>query len=321
MATTDGIGNMKRWTKTQLLNKCKELNIKEDKLDTLTNKELQNKIKQVINASKKQDNLIQLELGKENKTNEQSQIGKFFVREQDAQNKNIKYFECVDYKKDQQVYIFNYEKEVIQVPIEVVKDLFIEVEPPTIVEEKDIVNEQPQQDVKKNIITEEEQKALETIVTKNEIKVTKEKEQSEKQPYVGPGRGRITALIKCFTDPERTKLVKEFTTIADARNFLGVKAVGNSLERASETGKISRGYYWTLEEIDLPAPPTKKQLKQQNKNKKKEIKVEKQDTELIIVENPVQDLLIEDTIIEPIIKKQKDNKEDKEEDFDIFEGL
>ena len=55
------------------------------------------------------------------------------------------------------------------------------------------------------------------------------------------------ADIKCYRDKERTDLVAEFKSFPEVRKFLNVQAVGDSLERASESGKPSRGYYWRVE--------------------------------------------------------------------------
>lgn len=57
------------------------------------------------------------------------------------------------------------------------------------------------------------------------------------------------ADIKCYRDKERTDLVVEFKSFPEVRKFLNVKAIGDSLERASESGKSSRGYYWRVENI------------------------------------------------------------------------
>lgn len=57
------------------------------------------------------------------------------------------------------------------------------------------------------------------------------------------------ADIKCYRDKERTDLVAEFKSFPEVREFLNVKSVGDSLERASESGKPSRGYYWRVENI------------------------------------------------------------------------
>ena len=53
--------------------------------------------------------------------------------------------------------------------------------------------------------------------------------------------------IKYNRDKERTDLVAEFKSFPEVRKFLNVQAVGDSLERASESGKPSRGYYWRVE--------------------------------------------------------------------------
>lgn len=57
------------------------------------------------------------------------------------------------------------------------------------------------------------------------------------------------ADIKCYRDKERTDLVAEFKSFPEVREFLNVKSVGTSLERASKTGKPSRGYYWRVENL------------------------------------------------------------------------
>lgn len=63
--------------------------------------------------------------------------------------------------------------------------------------------------------------------------------------------GKIAcADIKCYCDKERTDLKAEFKTFRDARNFLGVKRLGESLEKASETGRLAFGYYWDVGPIE-----------------------------------------------------------------------
>ena len=57
------------------------------------------------------------------------------------------------------------------------------------------------------------------------------------------------ADIKCYRDKDRTDLVAEFKSFPEVRRFLNVQAVGDSLERASESGKPSRGYYWRVENL------------------------------------------------------------------------
>ena len=67
---------------------------------------------------------------------------------------------------------------------------------------------------------------------------------------MGKNAGTVAlADIKCYRDKERTDLVAEFKSFPEVRKFLNVQAVGDSLERASETGKPSRGYYWRIENL------------------------------------------------------------------------
>lgn len=67
---------------------------------------------------------------------------------------------------------------------------------------------------------------------------------------MGKNAGTLAlADIKCYRDKERTDLVAEFKSFPEVREFLNVKSVGDSLERASETGKPSRGYYWRVENL------------------------------------------------------------------------
>lgn len=63
------------------------------------------------------------------------------------------------------------------------------------------------------------------------------------------GRTACLADIKCYRDKERTDLVAEFKSFPEVREFLNVKSVGDSLEKASESGKPSRGYYWRVENL------------------------------------------------------------------------
>ena len=58
---------------------------------------------------------------------------------------------------------------------------------------------------------------------------------------------KLLADITCYSDKERTKVVKTFKSFKEVREWLGVKSVGNSLENASEKGTLSRGYYWRVE--------------------------------------------------------------------------
>lgn len=63
------------------------------------------------------------------------------------------------------------------------------------------------------------------------------------------------ADIKCYRDKERTDLVAEFKSFPEVKEFLKVTNVGTSLERASESGKPSRGYYWRVENLRYGARP------------------------------------------------------------------
>ena len=63
------------------------------------------------------------------------------------------------------------------------------------------------------------------------------------------GRTACLADIKCYRDKERTDLVAEFKSFPEVKEFLKVTNVGTSLERASESGKPSRGYYWRVENL------------------------------------------------------------------------
>lgn len=63
------------------------------------------------------------------------------------------------------------------------------------------------------------------------------------------------ANIKCYRDKERTDLVAEFKSFPEVKEFLKVTNVGTSLEKASESGKPSRGYYWRVENLRYGARP------------------------------------------------------------------
>ena len=56
----------------------------------------------------------------------------------------------------------------------------------------------------------------------------------------------LKANITVYSDPQRTQVIATFDTFAQAKVWLGVTNVGTSLERASETGKPSRGYWWKV---------------------------------------------------------------------------
>ena len=56
----------------------------------------------------------------------------------------------------------------------------------------------------------------------------------------------LKAKITAYSNAERTEIVKTFNTFVEAKKWLGVTNVGNSLENASAKGTKSRGYYWTV---------------------------------------------------------------------------
>ena len=56
----------------------------------------------------------------------------------------------------------------------------------------------------------------------------------------------LKAKITAYSDAQRTQVVKEFESFVEAKRWLEVTNVGTSLERASETGKPSRGYWWRV---------------------------------------------------------------------------
>ena len=94
-----------------------------------------------------------------------------------------------------------------------------------------------EQEIKIEKVKTEEIKVAEVKKDKENNSIKKEKkEKKPKERLIGPGRGRKTAKILCFETPDRKNPIQEFTTFADARYFLGVKSVGTSLEKASETG-------------------------------------------------------------------------------------
>ena len=112
---------------------------------------------------------------------------------------------------------------------------------------------------KQQIAVEVPANAVETTVAP--VQVTQQKQPAQKQPvqklkmvnrygetveYNPIASTAIKAKITAFSDPQRTQIVKEFGSFVEAKKWLKVTNVGNSLERASETGKMSRGFYWLV---------------------------------------------------------------------------
>lgn len=56
----------------------------------------------------------------------------------------------------------------------------------------------------------------------------------------------LKAKITAYSDAQRTQIVKEFSSFVEAKRWLEVSNLGTSLERASDTGKPSRGYWWRV---------------------------------------------------------------------------
>ena len=115
----------------------------------------------------------------------------------------------------------------------------------------------------------------------NKKEQDKPKTPRKSEPFIGPGRGRIEANIMCYDSSERKVAIHEFSTFADARNFLGLKAIGNNIEKASESGKPYKGFWWKTENIVYPEKVIKKQKSKKEapivaeiKDKKNTVKVE-----------------------------------------------
>lgn len=64
--------------------------------------------------------------------------------------------------------------------------------------------------------------------------------------YKAVSNRALKAKITAYSDAQRTQIVAQFDTFVDAKKWLEVKNVGTSLEDASATGKMSRGYYWRV---------------------------------------------------------------------------
>ena len=101
----------------------------------------------------------------------------------------------------------------------------------------------------------EEVKVVEPTTNTSEVKEVKPQEAATKTittckgnviTYKAVSNRALKAKITAFSDAQRTKVVAEFNTFVDAKKWLEVTNVGNSLENASATGKMSRGYYWKV---------------------------------------------------------------------------
>ena len=70
--------------------------------------------------------------------------------------------------------------------------------------------------------------------------------KGNKVTYKAVSNRALKAKITAYSDAQRTQIVAQFDTFVDAKKWLEVTNVGNSLENASATGKMSRGYYWKV---------------------------------------------------------------------------
>lgn len=106
---------------------------------------------------------------------------------------------------------------------------------------------------KKEVV--KEVKVIEPTTGTSEVKEVKQQQPATKTittckgnviTYKAVSNRALKAKITAYSDAQRTKIVAEFDTFVDAKKWLEVTNVGNSLENASATGKISRGYYWRV---------------------------------------------------------------------------
>ena len=106
---------------------------------------------------------------------------------------------------------------------------------------------------KKEVV--KEVKVIEPTTGTSEVKEVKQQQQATKTittckgntvTYKAVSNRALKAKITAFSDAQRTKVVAEFDTFVDAKKWLEVTNVGTSLENASATGKMSRGYYWKV---------------------------------------------------------------------------
>ena len=296
--------SLKQWKKEKILKICEEYSIPvNDELAQKTKKEIEHmiveKAKQ-LNEQEAQGTAVDISTLEELQINAKEFIGKSFIRKDDTSNRpNV--FKCE--KEESNGLLFTFDGGKIVVPIEEVVDLF------TLYEEKKLKQETllikiPTTVEKKE---KEEPKVIKIDInqSKNKTEKGKKSETKKKEPLVGAGRGRLTAKIQCFDSPERKVPIKEFNTFADARIFLNVKSVGTSLERASETGRPSRGYWWIVRDIGKP-------------NTTKEVEIPKQQEKLVEEPKNTEKEIQEEPFVTPPVMKKPRKKKQKEEDIDDF---
>ena len=212
-------------------------------------------------------------------------LGKKFIRLDDKSD-YPSYFECVDVKDNEA--LFKYDGGQITIMLEEVPKYLT---PAPIKKDPAIVIDLPTSTL-----------VLDDTKKKGKSKETKSTESKETKNSKS-GKGRLMARIQCFDSPERKKPIHEFSSFVDAKKFLGVKNVGTSLERASETGKPSRGYWWRVDNIGYENKGTP------NNEEIKKDKVVGLNEEILI--SPPENQ-----------KENKNNEDDNNEDtIDIFEDI
>ena len=240
-----------------------------------------------------------------------------FIRTDDDLNNNPTIFKCINVNKNSLKFRFD-ENKTLEVKIDELDTLLKPINAADKVNKKE-------QEIKIEKVKTEEIKVAEVKKDKENNSIKKEKkEKKPKERLIGPGRGRKTAKILCFETPDRKNPIQEFTTFADARYFLGVKSVGTSLEKASETGKPSHGYWWTVIEMDISSEDIKPKKENATKTKKNVVS----DVEDVLITPPVLAVESKGTE-EPLIympqhkgkaKKKEEPDEDEDNIFqDIFE--
>lgn len=252
-------------------------------------------------------------------------VGKKYIRKQDTGLNNPDKFECVGYKKDGTL-TFKFPQGKIDIPVDLLEEQFYPYVPKSKTKEK-------QKDDKltitipgteKEVIDENKVIKIEVGKNKKESKPKKPKQENKepKKTGEGGGRGRLYAKILCFDSPERKNPIHQFNSFVEAKEFLQVKNVGDSLEKASASGKSSRGYWWIvqnihyesnkkedklIQEVVCKETPTQEEIKEQPKIQETE---KKQEQEIILPING------------KFKPKQKDKiKDDGQQEFELMENL
>lgn len=325
--------SLKQWRKEKIIEICKEYNIPiDDELKQKTKREIEHMIISRAEELNKQEednpvpveeeNQLQIEETENTNTTSDDLIGKLFKRVDDETN-NPNVFKCE--RKEHNGFLFSFNGGTIVIDEDSINELLVPYE------KNNKVKETPQEQENQNkqetttlvievphTINKEKSNDTPKVIKIDTSKKKNEKSKTEtknSKPIVGAGRGRLTAKIQCFDSPERKTPIKEFNTFADARVFLNVKSVGNSLERASETGKPSRGYWWIVSDIGFENTPKEVTV----------TPVQKEDNviPMEIPKNDEQPQQHEDIIITPPVleKKAKKDKSDEVEIENFFDDI